>query len=520
MSILQPQLESPFAGVHPAVLSRRLHDLARVSIAGLIVLAAALAIAAQESEPNFISLLIVLVGAAGVLFLLLNPRLEISVLALAVYLGCLDGPVKLLSGGGHTVSAFRDVLVAAVCLGAILRHSAKHERLAMPPLSGWVLAFVVCVVVETLNPNTAGVLKALGGYRQQLEWVPFFFFGYLVIRSKQRLRVLFIVLGVIAAANALVSAYQVRLSPHQLAAWGPGYTEKVLGTNGVTGTTFFAGGEGRVRPLGLGSDIGFGGDIAGIALPGLLMLLATARPHRRWVFALLCLGALLGVAVSLSRTDVVGAVVIVVSFTVLSLSAGHRVAGPLAAIVVTGAIALPLVSVLTSTEGSAIFTRYASIRPESAGSSTTGYKAVSLGQIPKAIAADPFGFGLGTAGPASTFGGHTKVKLEGHGFSSETEYNYLVNELGAPGLIFWGAFTLMLAMLVLRGLPRVEDPDVRIALAAVFSVLAGLTVEGFAGAYTAGSAGGPYFWFAAGIGAYWLTGRRPTPSSPIAVGHT
>ena len=520
MSILQPQLDSPFAGGHPAVVSRRLHDAVRICVAGLIVLTAALGIARAEPNPNFILMLAIFVAALGVAFLMLSPRLEATVLMLAVYLGCLDGPVKLLSAGGHLVSAFRDVLIAAVCLGAILRQLNKHERLRLPPLSGWVLAFVLCVLVETFNPNTAGILKALGGYRQQLEWVPFFFFGYLLIRSKQRFRTQFLVLAVIATTNALVSAYQVRLSPHALAAWGPGYTEKVLGTNGVTGTTFFAGGEGRVRPLGLGSDIGFGGNVAGIALPGILMLLATARARRRWVFVLLCLAVLLGVAVSLSRTDVLGAVVILFAFTVLSFSAGHRAARPLLAILVIGALAIPLVSVLTSAEGTAIFTRYASIRPEQAASSSTGYKAVSLGQIPKAIAADPFGFGLGTAGPASTFGGHTTVKLEGHGFSSETEYNFIVNELGLPGLIFWGSFSVMLALLVLRGLPHVEDPDVRIALAAVFAVLAGLTVEGFAGAYSAGSAGGPYFWFAAGIGAYWLAGPGRASSPTITGGVT
>jgi hypothetical protein len=517
MSILQPQLDRPLLGAHPAVVSRRLHELVRVSIAGLIVLAVALGIALRESNPDFLLMLAILAAGLGVVYLVVNPRLEVTVLTLAVYLGCLDGPVKLLTAGGHVVSAFRDVLIASVCLGALLREHAKHERLRLPPLFGWVLVFVLCVLVETFNPNTAGVVKALGGYRQQLEWVPFFFFGYLLIRSKQRFRALFIVLAVIAAANALVSAYQVRLNPHALAAWGPGYTEKVLGTNGVTGTTFFAGGEGRVRPLGLGSDIGFGGDVAGIALPGILMLLATARARRRWIYALLCIAALLGVAVSLSRTDVLGAAVIVFAFTVLSFSAGHRVARPLVAILVIGALTIPLVSVLTSAEGSAIFSRYASIKPEQAASSSSGYKAVSLGQIPKVIAADPFGFGLGTAGPASTFGGHTTVKLEGHGFSSETEYNYLVNELGAPGLLFWAAFSVMLGVLVLRGLPRVEDPDVRIALAAVFSVLAGLTIEGFAGAYSAGSAGGPYFWFAAGVGAYWLTGPARTRTSSPAI---
>src|ERR1019366_9366561 len=218
------------------------------------------------------------------------------------------------------------------------------------------------------------------------------------------------------------------------------------------------------------------------------------------------LGAVLAVGVSLSRTDVLGAVVTLAAFAALSFSVGRRVARPLAAVVVILALALPLATVVTSTEGTAVFSRYSSIAGTQAASSSTGYKSVSLKQIPIDIANAPFGFGLGTAGAASSFGGRTTVTLEGHGFSSETEYNFIMNEVGLPGLALWVAFTVYLGSLVVRRLSKVEDLDVRLFLAAIFSVLAGLTVMGFAGAFSAGSAGGPYFWFAAGVAAYWLAG--------------
>ncbi len=51
-----------------------------------------------------------------------------------------------------------------------------------------MLAFVVLVLAEAFNPDTHGLLKIVGGFRQQLEWVPFFFFGYVLMRSKERLR--------------------------------------------------------------------------------------------------------------------------------------------------------------------------------------------------------------------------------------------------------------------------------------------------------------------------------------------
>ncbi len=41
---------------------------------------------------------------------------------------------------------------------------------------------------------------------------PFFFFGYVVMRSKKRFAGLFLILGVLALANGVVSTYQSRLS--------------------------------------------------------------------------------------------------------------------------------------------------------------------------------------------------------------------------------------------------------------------------------------------------------------------
>ena len=105
------------------------------------------------------------------------------------------------------------MLIVAIALGMLTRLSRKRERVTLPPLSGWVLAFVAVVLVEALNPSTGGVLKAVGGYRQQLEFVPLFFFGYVIVRSKRRFRQLFLLLGVIALANGVVGAPSVAAEP-------------------------------------------------------------------------------------------------------------------------------------------------------------------------------------------------------------------------------------------------------------------------------------------------------------------
>jgi hypothetical protein len=516
MSAPHPRLSGPLGGAHPAVLQRRARDLLLIALSGSLPLAIALGITLREPNPNMLLVFGLVLGALGVLALTVNARLEVSVVLLALYLGMLDGPIKLIAAS-QAASVVRDVLIFAVCLGAIVRLISSRERVRLPPLSAWVLAYVALVLVEALNPNTLGALKVLGGFRQQLEWVPFFFFGYLLMRSRKRLHMLFLILGAIALANGAVSAYQTRLTPAQLASWGPGYAERVLGSETLTARRYLSEGVARVRPPALGSDAGFGGSVGVIALAGTLALLATGPRRRRWLAVLLCLGALLAVVTSLARLAVVGSAIAMLAFVLLSAGAGRRVTRPLGALLVVAAFALPLGAVLVSAEGSGVFSRYASIAPNQVGSTSTTYKAASLGQIPNDIANAPFGFGLATAGAASNFGGHTTVKLEGHGHSAETQFNYVTDELGLPGLLLWVALSINVVVLAVRRLGRVPDVDVRICLAGVFATFIALILMGTNGPVMASAAAGPFYWFAVGIAAYWLAGpvRPAEPPGPV-----
>ncbi len=496
--------DSRMIGAHPAVVSRRLAELALLGGAGAIALALALGIALAVPDPNFLLVLALALGAVGIVALALNTRLEVSVALLAIYLGMLDGPVKLLSAN-QAASAVRDVLIAAVALGAIVRLLAGHERPRLPPLSGWVIAFVALVLANAFNPNTLGTLKILGGLRQELEWVPFFFFGYALMRSRKRFRQLFAILGAIALANGAVSLYQTRLAPAQLAGWGPGYAELVQGNQTLSARRYLSEGVARVRPPALGSDAGFGGSVGVIALAGVVALLATVR-RRRWFAALLCIGALLAIATSLARLSVLGAVLSLLAFALLCRRAERRATRPLGALLAVLAVAGALAVVLVSLEGGGVFSRYVSIAPSNVASTSTTYKAASLAQIPNDIANDPFGFGLATAGAASNFGGHTTVTLEGHGHSAETQYNYVTDELGLPGLLLWSALSLSVIWLAVTRLRRVADAEIRIGLAGVFAAFIALILMGTNGPVMASAAAGPFYWFAVGIAAYWLAG--------------
>ncbi len=535
MSTPYPHLAERVGWGHPSVLGSRARERLLVGIGVAVPLVLALAISVEMPRPSVASVVLVAgltLGALAVVALMVSERYAVTVTLVALYLGLLEGPVKLGTGAHAEASVIRDVLIFSIVLGAVLRLIVRRERVTLPPLSAWVLGFVALVLVEAFNPNTHGIVKILGGFRQQLEWVPFFFFGYAIMRSKERFRKLFLVLGVIALANGVVSIYQARLSPSQLASWGPGYRELVYGSveqgetsgragrTGLSGRTFVSEGVARVRPMALGTDAGFGGGVGVVALPGLLALLAIGRGRRRWAVLLLCLGALAAVATGLGRLQVVGAVVAVLSFTLLSFSLGGRVSRPLLALLGVILVALPLGAVLVSAEGSGTFSRYAEIAPDRVAGAKDK-KTAEYTAIPNQIRAAPFGIGLGTVGSATGFGGKVSETVEGHGVGAATVWTFMLDELGLPGLLLWIAFTVRLLVLALPGLRRIPDFELRLDLAAVFSAFIALTIMGFSGSTMTSEALGPFFWFTAGIAAYWFAGpgraALRTPRVPAAV---
>jgi hypothetical protein len=510
-------------GGHPVVLDRRLRELALVTVSFVIPALLALAITVELPAHDLPEVLGAIAIVIGIVALILSSRLEVTVVLLGLYLGLLDGPIKLTSGAREVGSAIPNILILAVCLGAVLRISAKRERVRMPALSAWVFAFIGVVAIEAFNPNTHGLLKVAAGFRQQLQWVPFFFFAYYLMRSKRRFRQLFLIVGVLACANGVIAIYQTELSPTQLGSWGPGYHNLLfIPEGGKGGARIFASeGEARVRPPGLGSDAGFSGAVGQIALPFGLALLATMR-RRKWIAVVLCFGALLGSLAGEGRTQVIGTVLGVLAFAGLAVLAGRRPTRALASLLAVVVLAIPAGAVLIGALRSGTFTRYESI--EVGSSSTTLHKSAAWELIPHYLHAAPFGFGLGSVGPVAAVGGKNGPLLEGHGVSSETQFNFIVNELGAPGLIVFTALFLYALALIVRGMRRVRDPDLAIMLAGAFAPFVVLLVESTSGAFTNSAIAGPYFWFAIGTAAYWFAGpgrssrmmrKAPSVSAPL-----
>jgi hypothetical protein len=501
-----PRLRSPAAvGTgHPVVLERRVSDLLATGLGALVPAVIALGVTVAFPHASLLEVLAVIAAVVGIVALMSSGRLDVTVALVVLYLGLIDGPAKLLLGQREVAAAMQDILIFAVGAGALMQIVVRKEQVRLPALCGWVLAWVGLVVMNAFNPRTEGILHALGGFRQELQYVPFFFFGYVLLRSKRRFRQFFVIIGVIALMNGLVAVYQTGLSPQQFASWGPGYHNLVFTPAEAKGAPrlYSSEGEGRVRPPGLGSDEGFSGSVGEIALPCCLALLALSR-RRRWIAALLCLGAMVAVVVGLARLSLVGAGLSVLAFAGLGALSGRRFSRAVAALLTVIIIAIPAGALFVSAVRSGTFKRYEKL---GLSSETTLHKEAAWSKIPKYIAAQPLGFGLGTAGPVAGFGGRVTNLLEGHGLTSETQYNVLVKELGLPGLILWPALTLYVMFLIASGMRHVRDPDLAICLAGALATFFVLPLEASNAFLSAGEAIGPYFWFAIGVAAYWFAG--------------
>jgi hypothetical protein len=428
-----------------------------------------------------------------------HKRVDQTLLALALYLGLLDGYVKL-STGSDKITLARDALVVAIAAGALLRSAQTTRRTALPPLAGFVFTFVAVVMIELANPSARGGLTtSLAGARQHLEFVPLFFLGYAFVRTESQIRKALFVFVLCAAAGGVVSYLQSKLSPDQLATWGPGYADRIHGTGAFAGAArlSFAGGVNSVRPFGLGSEVGSGAIVAALALPGMIALLLAGRPRVRWAIALLSVGVGLAVATSGSRGALITVFASLVAFGLLA-AASKNVAKAVAGIAV--AVALIFGAFVQLGPDNASTQRAQSITPGRALSTFSNDRGGSVKLFGSLVTAYPFGAGLATAGPAAGFQREAGA-LE---LNAETQWNFLVIEAGIAGVVVYVALLLRLMWLALTRIRLVADPVLRLYLAALAAPIFAMLVAGFSGPTTASVPSAPFFWLVSGVLAYWL----------------
>jgi hypothetical protein len=474
--------------------------------AGLLVAAVAAGLTRFVNDRWTLRELAVVLVVVVSLWLATTRRTQLALALVMVYLGALDGYLKLATGSS-VITFVRDVLLFAIVVGVLVRAQAQRRRLTAPPLTAWVAGFVVLVLVQLLNPQAGTLLHSLAGVRQHLEFVPLFFLTFAFVRTTRALRAFVVLLLVIAAANGVAGWVQFNETPQQLAAWGPGYAERVLGDGrfGLAGRTFFSeqSGQNRTRPFGLGSDAGSGGVVGAYALGGLLALASLFTRLRYLLFAVvMAVGATTAIVTSQGRGVVVGSVVVVLAYCMLTATSRGRVTS-LLGVVLAAVVAFFVIHAVVGSAGSSAL-RYQGLSASKILQTTDQARGKSIARIPHNMAAYPLGAGLATAGPAS--GAPGASTLAGT-VDAESEFSFLTLETGIAGTLLLTGFTLTLFVLGLRRCRHEPDREARVLLAAIIAPIAGMLVLFFPSALTATTPGGPYLWAVGGIVAYWLVER-------------
>jgi hypothetical protein len=445
--------------------------------------------------------------------LFLSERYVVSLGFLLAYLALADGFLKL-KYGGNAITVVRDVLLLAVVAGASIRLAVRKTEVTLPEGTGLVLAWVVVVLVQLFNPANGTILHSVQALRQQIEFVPFFFFGFAVMRTKDRLRGFFFLLLVVTAINAVVAYVQYQAGPEAVAAWGPGYAEKINGTTDIGGRTFYDAqtNSKHLRPFGLGSDTGFGGNLAVLAAPAAWAFIAlTRRRVTQLVGTLLAAGVVLAALTSQTRLALIGAVVAFVSSFAFAV-ANRRAVVAIVALLVFGAIAYGAGSYLGRNSNEQVFSRYSTLLGPGAVGSTVTYKRSSFSVLPQLLENHPLGAGFGSAGAASSTPG---APAAARVLDAENEFNFLVIETGLPGVLVLLTFHLWAVIRSIAAIRHQRDSELRLLLAGIAAPLVAMLVMWFGGPVTSSSPTGPFLWFAAGTMAYWATVALPShPTRP------
>jgi hypothetical protein len=194
----------------------------------------------------------------------------------------------------------------------------------------------------------------------------------------------------------------------------------------------------------------------------------------------------------------IGAVVAVVGYTVLTVVA-RRLVPTLAGMAAVAVALLAATSFSSDKAGAGAFDRVEQIAPSRLLDTAREQRESSILVAPTYLGQYPFGAGLGSVGPAAAVG-----REQERGLNGETEFNFLILELGIAGACVFLGFLAAVIGRTFRRLRAISDAELRALLAALAAPLLAMVVMFFGSTITAGSPGAPYFWGMSGVLAYWL----------------
>jgi len=244
-------------------------------------------------------------------------------------------------------------------------------------------------------------------------------------------------------------------------------------------------------------------------------MLMVSRKRLRPALVLLAIGIALAIATSGSRTALVtaGVTLLAFAFIVARWRDSLRVIAGFA----IGVILLyGTFDQLVARDNQAT-QRTRSIVSSGPISTYEAERASSLNRFNDFAIAYPLGLGVGYGGPAASISGagddqQTFDRKTGTQLNYETQWNYLVLELGLAGLALFLMLSLRLVAIAFIRIRRISSQRLRWQLAALAAPMIGLLVQGFAGITTASVPSAPYFWFVAGVLSYWLITRYRMPA--------
>jgi O-antigen ligase len=261
-----------------------------------------------------------------------------------------------------------------------------------------------------------------------------------------------------------------------------------------------------VLPPSLNPDMGFAGNLGAVALPGALALLALGRFNRRQAIlaGLMTPFAIIAIVTSQSRSVVVVGVVAVIVFGLLALLAGQALRLMLAGLAVA-VLALSAISFVGKESGDGAFYRYSSVAPSQLLSTTVDSRSNTIAQIPKYARKYPLGAGIGSVGPAANFLGQARP------LNAESQFTFMIVEIGLLGLFVFVAFQARLLALVLSRLRRLKDVEARLLLVALVTPLVEFIAMWVIGVTSTSTPSAPYIWFAGGAALWWLCRSESEP---------
>jgi hypothetical protein len=252
------------------------------------------------------------------------------------------------------------------------------------------------------------------------------------------------------------------------------------------------------------SDAGTGGLVCAFAL-GCIIALATMPGRRRYLVPATIAGAIAiaGMITSQGRSVIIGGVVVVAAYTLMTGSSRFRgrFIPLLIAVGVAGVVYVGATEFLVSSSS-----RDTTISASQIVQTTDQSRGLAISQIPWNLVHYPLGSGLGSGGPALTEPGLPAI-FQTTGVNAETEISLATLDTGIPGMLVIVGFTLVLLLIGLGRVPREPDPETRAVLAALIAPLAALFVLYWVNPLLATTPSGPYLFAVGGIISYWLIER-------------